>query len=183
MKLLSLDFDGVLHSATDPVLLNFRPDTPAWQLEVALKAQGRFVWAPELARALECCEDVAVIIHSTWRRRFDDQTMKSFLPDDIRRRVIVLDGQIDRRLDADQYVEAALELIAPQTVCVIDDRPEFFSGGRVLRWMEANAGEFLWCEPQHGLTESNVMQGLLHWCKSSPEPRWSPASSPVGPAG
>ena len=54
MKLLSLDFDGVLHSATDPVFINnFRSQAPAWQIEVSLKAQGRFVWAQALADTIE----------------------------------------------------------------------------------------------------------------------------------
>lgn len=179
MKLLSLDFDGVLHSATDPVMVNFRAGAPAWQLEVAFKAQGRFVWAPELAQALECCDDMAIIIHSTWRRRYDDATLRSFLPDVLARRVIMLDGQIDRQLDADAYVDAALDLIAPASVCVMDDRPEFFAEGRVQRWMDANAGQFLWCTPQHGVTDPNINRALVAWCQGDTQhPDISPCAVP-----
>lgn len=164
MKLLSLDFDGVLHSATDPVQVNFPPGAAAWQIEVALKAQGRFVWAPVLAEALACCDDVGIIIHSTWRRRFDDATLRSFLPYEVRSRVMVLDGQIDRQLNADQYVAQALDLIAPSSVCVIDDRPAFFQGGKVQAWIDANAGQMLWSTPERGLTEPALINSLSRWC-------------------
>jgi hypothetical protein len=180
MKLLCLDFDGVLHSATDPVMLNFGPNAPAWQLEVGLKAQGRFAWANELADALELSDDAAIIIHSTWRRQFDDPTMRSFLPDGLRRRVICLDGQIDRSLDADNYVAAALDLIAPTTTCVLDDRPDFFSGCRVQQWIDANDGVMLWCTPKLGITEPEIRRQVQVWCQSSPSPKHHLSMSPSG---
>jgi hypothetical protein len=180
MKLLCLDFDGVLHSATDPVLVNFRPNTPAWQLDVALKAQGRFVWAQHLATALECCDNMGIVIHSTWRRRHDDQTLKFFLPEPLARRVILLDGQIDRELDADAYVHAALDLIAPDSVCVIDDRPEFFQAGQVQRWMNSNAGIFLWCKPSLGITEPAIGRALSDWCRADPIQQLTPSAAPIG---
>lgn len=171
MKLLSLDFDGVLHSATDPVFINnFRSQAPAWQIEVSLKAQGRFVWAQALADAIESCNDseMAVVIHSTWRYKFSDKTLRSFLPAELGRRVIELDGHLDRQVDTDHYLAAALDLIAPQTVCVLDDRPEVFLDGRVQQWIQANAGVVIACVPARGVTDGSVSAALSAWCKAGP---------------
>ena len=64
MNLLSLDFDGVIHPANDSIMISFRDDMAPWQMEIALKAQKRFIWAHQLAAILEGT-DVAVVIHST----------------------------------------------------------------------------------------------------------------------
>lgn len=169
MKLLALDFDGVLHRASDAVLINFSPRMAPWQLEVALKAQSRFAWAPLLTNAIEHT-DVSVVIHSTWRKRFSDATMKHFLPPEVASRVIVLDGQIEGRetMQGDDYLAAALDLIAPTSLCVLDDRPEFFSGGKVKNWIDHNHGTFVWCEPDIGLKDPAVVQQLIGWSRAEP---------------
>lgn len=179
MNLLSLDFDGVAHNAHDLVMINFREGTPAWQMEVALKAQKRFVWAPLLASILENT-DVAVVIHSTWRKRFSDQTMKQFLPPAIASRLIILDGQIKNRetATADDYLADVLELIQPSCVCVLDDRPEFFAGGRVQQWMDTAAGRFIWTDPDVGLQSLYVCGQLTAWCQSGSSQLPAPSPAP-----
>lgn len=169
MDLLSLDFDGVLHRASDAVLLNFRPNAPAWEMEVALKAQARFAWAPLLAGIVQDT-DISIIIHSTWRKRFDDKTLRSFLPPELGARLICLDGQIANRqtLPSDDYLHAAIELIAPTSVCVIDDRPEFFYGGKVKHWMAQNDGKFVWCPPEVGIRDEHAQQEVALWSRAEP---------------
>lgn len=142
---------------------------PVWQLEIALKAQSRFVWAPLLARVVSDT-DVAVVIHSTWRKRFSDATMKHFLPPEVASRIISLDGQIPGReyLTGDDYLMAAIELIAPTSVCVLDDRPDMFSGGKVKSWIDQNNGRFVWCNPDKGIQEGQTLQALNAWCHADP---------------
>lgn len=182
MKLLALDLDGVTHRANDLVSINFRDGTPAWQMEVALKAQMRFVWADLLVPILKDT-DVAVIIHSTWRKRFSDNTMKQFLPPEVALRVISLDGQIKDRetATADDYVADALELIEPSSVCVLDDRPEFFRGGRVKKWMDSASGLFIWTNPDLGLQSLYARGQLTAWSHSGPShtPSHTPSQAPV----
>lgn len=170
MKLLALDFDGVLHRGSDSVLIDFNRPMPTWQLEIALKTQGRFVWATLLSEALQDT-DVSIVIHSTWRKKFSDQTLKHFLPPDIASRVISLDGQIEGReeLRADDYLIQALTLIAPASLCVLDDRPEFFYGGKVKDWIEHNDGKLIWCNPNHGLSDSHVFAELSGWGRAEPK--------------
>ena len=176
MNLLSLDFDGVLHRASDAVLLNFRQNAPAWEMEIALKAQSRFVWSPYLSEIVQDT-DVSIIIHSTWRKRFDDSTMRAFLPADVASRIIVLDGMIaDRQtLSADDYLMEAINLIAPSSVCVLDDRPEFFYGGKVKHWIAMNHGTFIWCQPEVGLQDNHARQELAGWSRPDPRRDFSPA--------
>ncbi|MHB1201307.1 MAG: HAD domain-containing protein [Polaromonas sp.] len=175
MNLLSLDFDGVLHRASDSVLLNFRENAPAWEMEIALKAQSRFVWAPYLVEAIGD-RDVAIIIHSTWRKRYEDATMKHFLPPEVASRVISLDGQIAGRktLSGDDYLLAALDLIAPSSLCVLDDRPDFFEGGKVQMWLSQNHGRFVWCEPDVGLQSAHVREEIIAWSRTDPTRNMSP---------
>ena len=170
MKLLSLDFDGVLHPAADSVLVNFRPDAPAWQIEIALKAQRRFCWAHLLVPILEST-DVVVIFHTTWRKQFSDHIMKQFLPPEISSRVMSLDGQIVGRenLVADDYLIRTLELIQPTSVCVLDDRPEFFTGGKVQRWISSNSGCFVWTDAEIGIQSLMARGQLTNWSHVDPE--------------
>lgn len=171
IKLLSLDFDGPLHRASDAVLLNFPAGTPAWQMEVGFKAQSRFVWAKHLTEIIEKeGPELAIIIHSTWRKRFDDATMKHFLPAEIASRVISLDGKIEGResMSSDDYVAAALDLIAPTSVCVIDDRPDFFTTGKVKAWIAQNHGKFIWCNPDIGVQDAAVKAELQDWVRAEP---------------
>lgn len=183
MNLLCLDFDGVLHPANDAILLNFRANAPAWEIALALKAQRRFIWSPLLESAI-ADSDVKIIIHSTWRKKFSDASMKQFLPAELSSRVIALDGQIECRETApsDVYLAEALELLAPTSACVLDDRPEFFlAGGRVANWLSQNHGFFLYCHPELGLTTSAVAQDLRNWSlHHPPAPTQTPAPSAYG---
>lgn len=164
MNLLSLDFDGVLHRGSDPVWMNYRANAPVWEIALALKVQKRFAWVDKLVEALHGA-DVSIVLHTTWRKRFDDATLKQFLPDELAGRVISLDGLVQGRneLVGDDYVMAAIDLLQPSTVCVIDDRPEFFSSGRVKAWMQQHHGSFIWCDPETGLQAEGVNEQLVAW--------------------
>ena len=162
LHLLSIDFDGVLHRASDSVLVNFRPGTPPWQIELGLKAQKRFVWTSMLSNLI-ATNSIAIVIHSTWRKQYDDATLKHFLPPEIANKVISLDGLIENRatLSSDEYLFAALEIIAPTSLVVLDDRREFFPvGGKVHTWIAHNQGDFVWCNPDLGVSDPHTLQCL-----------------------
>lgn len=171
VNLLALDFDGVFHPANDSVFVGFKESTPAWQIELGLKAQGRFVWAPLLADVLGD-SGVSIVIHSTWRKRFDDAVLKTFLPSEVAQRVIVLDGHIKgrRELSSDDYLAEALDIVAPDNLCVLDDRKEFFpENGRVQEWIKKNQGSIAWCDPSFGISALGVRRELGAWLKTVAE--------------
>lgn len=165
--LLGLDIDGVLHSARDPVHLadiSSPRRRPMWQIEVALKTQGRFVWCDYLEQALKY-SDVGIVIHSTWRQLFSDVELKSLLPPGLARRVVVLDDRIPGRsqLSPEAYLCAALKLLDPCSVMVLDDRPEMFEQGRVQAWIADNHGELTFVDHGRGISDPLVQQRIASW--------------------
>lgn len=168
VKVLSIDFDGCLHRGSDSVLVNFRRDAPPWEIELGLKAQGRFAWAEYLTPICKA-GDFAVVIHSTWRKKYADTVLKHFLPIEVASRVIALDGLIEDResLSSDDYLFAAIELIAPESVCVLDDRPEFFKFGKVENWIAHNQGSFVFCDPDVGVQAIDIRVGMTRWASES----------------
>lgn len=61
MRLIFLDFDGVLHPAeADPAL-------------------PHFCWLPELERLLSAHTDVRIVVHSTWRYDHHDAELRALL--------------------------------------------------------------------------------------------------------
>ena len=147
-------------------MLNFRTNAPAWEIEIALRAQKRFAWAPLLLPLLDGT-DVAVIVHSTWRKRFDDTMFKNFLPQEIAERLICLDGQIQGRetLSSDEYIAQAVDIINPKSLCVVDDRPAFFETGHVSSWLAKNHGQFVWCNADVGVLDVGVREQIRSWAQ------------------
>ncbi|MDT3680536.1 MAG: HAD domain-containing protein [Burkholderiaceae bacterium] len=62
MRVLFLDFDGVLH--------------PLEQAETSL---AQFCWLPVLARALRPYPEVRIVVHSTWRYMYDHDELQLLL--------------------------------------------------------------------------------------------------------
>lgn len=60
MRLVFLDFDGVLHP-------------------LEAEVEGRFCWLPVLAELLSTHPDVRIVVHSTWRYEYTDQELRGFL--------------------------------------------------------------------------------------------------------
>lgn len=161
---LALDFDGVLHPGGDAIYINGGRDLPMWQVEIAMRVQGRFVWMQLLEQALDR-SDVAIVIHSTWRRRFSDAQLKQLLSPELARRVVNLDGQISCRNDgtSEEYLMEAMSVLQPDSLLVLDDRPDFFSQGLIRSWLDSAHGEMVWVDPNRGLTTPGVQCRIASW--------------------
>ena len=68
--LVFLDFDGVLH----PTLAD--GNAPSGEALVRMK---HFGWVPALVAALRGHDDVAIVVHSTWRFEYDLEELRALL--------------------------------------------------------------------------------------------------------
>lgn len=134
MRVVFLDFDGVLHPAGEP---------PGTTLP--------FEWTPVFAALLEPFDDVRVVIHSSWRERFSVQELTNFLEPVADRLLGAVDAgpkaaAIERFLREHPQVTDAL---------VLDDQIDEFAPGF--------PATFLACEPSTGLSSKDTQQRLRRW--------------------
>lgn len=155
--ILCLDFDGVLHRASDAIHLASGP-TSGPLLAVQMKAQGRLVWLDSLVEILADRPDVAILVHSTWRRKFDQATLAHLLGT-LQDRVLQPPAYfVDLNAPAPEFIRQSLEWVNESRreahvadltlaeIVVIDDRPEFFASD------EEVAQRLLLTEPNQGLS-------------------------------
>ncbi|PKO70235.1 MAG: hypothetical protein CVU22_02535 [Betaproteobacteria bacterium HGW-Betaproteobacteria-16] len=137
MRILFLDFDGVLHPV-EPELLGLE----------------RFCWAPVLDELLAAHTDVKIIVHSTWRYEYTDPELR------------VLLGSLGKRFAGSAPRaprEHAIEMVlqANEQVLhhlVLDDAAREFSGTAV---------NLLLLDSRRGLSEKRVQQAIAQWLSST----------------
>lgn len=147
-RVLLCDLDGVLHPTLG------RGDAPAGG---PLVATPHFGWVPALAGALRGHDDVALVVHSTWRHEYDDEELREVLGV-LGPRLI---GATSRNLQRWESIRAWLE-----------DHPTYTS----YRILDDDASEFpfpapeklILCDPARGVAAPAVLQALEAWLK---EPR------------
>ena len=72
-RILSLDFDGVLHPAPE---------------STQFVTASHFAWLPILQRMLISHSQIEILVHSTWRHRYDLQELRLLLGDALGPRVV-----------------------------------------------------------------------------------------------
>jgi hypothetical protein len=110
VRLLFLDFDGVLHSTR------------------ANLDNSYFCWLPILERLLSDFPDVMLVVHSTWRYEYTDDELRKFLGS-LGDRFI---GSAPRG-PREQAIEMVLQANKGKVTdhLVLDDAPEEFPEGRL----------------------------------------------------
>lgn len=143
MRLIFLDFDGVVHEA--------RGD---------LEDDQYFEWLPILAEAISPYPDVHVAVHSSWRHIHTAEELRGFM-----RRLgerylgAIPPGTRERAIR--EYLRRAQHV---RDYLVIDDAQEEFTRIRGRR--------LLICDPRTGLSTSDVQQRLMAWlCCAPPDGR------------
>lgn len=137
MRLIFLDFDGVLHP-----------------LDADLPDINRFCWLPVLETLLEGHPDVHLVVHSTWRYAYTDAELRDLL------------GPLGPmfvgsapRAPREQAVEMVLQSNKQiQHHLVLDDDLREFSG---------TALNLLLLDPQHGLSDEKAQAALFAWLSST----------------
>lgn len=141
MRILFIDFDGVLHP---------------------LDGFGRqvdfFCWVPHLHKLLERYEDVRIVVHSSWRYDHTDEELRGLLGP-LGERFI---GSVPRlrREHAIQTVLQANKMLLASYLVLDDDAREFSDGSLNV----------LLCDPKLGISDVRVQAPLAAWLvRTSPD--------------
>jgi hypothetical protein len=143
MRILFLDFDGVLHPRS-------RPLAAGGKTRSAVNMEAKFCWLPLLDLDLQDHRDVGIVVHSTWRLRYRDTQLRAMLG--ILSARFVCGAPEGPRWRAISWVIAAQQ---PRAWLVLDDTPGEFP--RPL------PREVLICDPDLGLSETRVRVALGRW--------------------
>ena len=146
MRIIFLDFEGVLHGANELV------DWPTSGLPLAefAKRLQLLYWAPDLAKLLEGHDDVKIIVYSTWRKECRVEQLQALLgplgP-------YVL-GMTHRGLArAESIVDMVKRLEIADYIILDDDRSAFPEGtdGLVI------------CDPLTGVSAPRIQAEITQW--------------------
>lgn len=147
MRILFLDFDGVLHP-----------------LESAQQGLQRFCWLPILDSILSGHADVQIVVHSTWRYEYTEGELRDLLgPLGSRFSGCVPRGA--RELAIETVLQANKSV---QHHLVLDDDPREFSGKTL---------NLLLLDPQRGISDVMAQEVVRDWLLSSSPPGTSGALS------
>lgn len=137
MRVLFLDFDGVLHAG---------PNVEA--------ATAHWCWLPALAQLLARHEDVRIVVHSTWRYDYNVEELRELLGR--------LGDRVISSTDAGGRLESIEQWLAdhPEVTAfrILDDAEREF-----YRLPE----ELILCDPARGITDPDARQELLAWLEAS----------------
>lgn len=133
MRVLFLDFDGVLHAG---------PNVEA--------ATSHWCWLPALSQALARHEDVRIVVHSTWRHEYDLDELRELLGR-LGERIIGATPAAPRFQSIEMWLADHPEV---STFRILDDdAAEFYP----------RPAELILCDPAKGITDPSARQHLLAW--------------------
>ena len=135
MRVLFLDFDGVLHRAGN-----------------GLEDVGpTFVWLPLLAAILVGHPDVVIAVHSTWRYQYTLEELRELLVG-LERHVVTTVPRGPRREAIPWFLQMHPQVV---THLILDDDAREFG--------ETPPEELVLCNPALGLTTPGVLAAVSAW--------------------
>lgn len=134
MRLLFVDFDGVLHPVENPNAHG-----------------GHFCWLPFLVKMLEQFDDVRIVVHSSWRYEYTDQELRELLGP-LGRRVIGGAPRMRREQAIESVLQSNKALLTSHLV--LDDDAREFSSSHL---------NLVLCEPHRGLSDPRVQLAVESW--------------------
>lgn len=137
MRLLFVDFDGVLHPAN--------AETQA----------ERFCWLPLLEELLATHKDVAVVVHSTWRYEYRDEELRALLG-----KVGELFAGGAPRGPREQAIESVLQANKGRvnSYLVLDDAPNEFTQGKL---------NTVFVDGLRGISDEAAQKAISDWLVST----------------
>ena len=137
-QILSLDFDGVLHPTAEGTQRVSMP---------------HFGWLPLLERMLGPYPDVMLLVHSTWRHKYDLEELRLLLGNTLGPRVVAAAPAGDSRWLAIQ--EWADKQTDELNLLIIDDEPGEFPAAMPFL--------LIVCDPGRGLSDPVVQHSIKQW--------------------
>lgn len=153
MRVIFLDFDGVLHDAAAARAL---PNCPV--AEVRARLPRTFVHAGLLAQVLADAPDVRIVITSRWALAYTLPELVRLVPE--------LAPWLGGSLEAGERVAMIRNWVdahAVRSFVVLDDEPDRFAAGH---WPQ-----LVVCNPVLGLADPRVVQALMRWLQVRPAER------------
>ena len=147
MRACFLDFDGPLHPVS--MIADCRNAT-APELPHLIRSRQLFRWLPLLARELEQRDDVAIVVHSSWRTKADNTMLRRVLGSLAPRLIGVTTADLSRYEGIVDY--AARLGIADY--CIVDDDESSFPEG---------LPQLILTDPELGLGDPATRAALAHW--------------------
>ena len=136
MRLLFLDFDGVLH--------------PLTKIE-KLHPNGWFCWLPILSELLAPWPDVLIVVHSSWREHFSDAELRQLLQDLGTRMLGSAQGH-SKAVAIESVLRANVGNVKHHVVLDDDARLAATLGLNVIQ-----------CDPSEGLSSPSTQAALTRW--------------------
>lgn len=137
MRLLFLDFDGVLHpSEADPAL-------------------PHFCWLPELEQLLSLHTDVRIVVHSTWRYDHHDAELRELLAG-LGERFVGSAQRGPRQQAIESVLQANKEEVS--SYLVLDDAAREFEHGTL---------NVVLLDGRTGISDVNAQAAVAEWLASS----------------
>jgi hypothetical protein len=147
MRVLFLDFDGVLHPIS--ALRWFEMRLP---LESIIQRARLFRWAWTLHEMLEPYLDVRIVVHSTWRLLKTDAELQSFLGP-LSSRFVGSTPRAERWESIEWFVQQN-EL---SDYRILDDHPDAFP---------SELNELIVCDSELGVYDEAVRKKLQAWLET-----------------
>jgi len=147
MRVLFLEFDGVLHPASATSRIS-----PYGPLKTAVQGAWLFRWAWILDEMLVRYPDVGIIVHSHWKGMAAEPQLQSLLGPVGRRLVGVTPG--DGRWEG---IATVVEINRLRSYRILDSRAAAFP---------PRMAELIACDPEAGLREFSVLRQLQSWLRT-----------------
>lgn len=137
-----LDFDGTTHPFLESALEDDAAD------------DNLFCWRPLLEVALADYPAVRIVVSSDWRHFSDDEKLREHLGP-LAPRLAGVTGLAPGHSRAD-YVRQVVSQYSLEHWCALDDDPS-------VRDAADDEPNFIWCNPEQGLSAEHVQAALGFW--------------------
>ena len=147
MRILFLEFDGVLHPASATSSLS-----PCGSLKSGVQRAWLFRWAWILDDMLLRHPDVGIVVHSHWKDMAAQTQLQSMLGP-LGRRMVGVTPDLGRW----PGIAAIAEMNHLRNYRILDSRTHAYP---------PRLAELIACDPEAGLREFSVLRQLQHWLRT-----------------